>query len=398
MVGGYCAVPVSQDISCRDKEYLLNLVDPAFSIESKELECFSSPDRDVIDFSPPQEEFAIFFTSGTTGRPKGVCHSLDALIGNAREFAFALGIGASSRMMHVFSMSYMAGFLNTILVPWVVGGCVVIGGKFSPAVALGFWKDLVNREINFVWLSPTMAAVLVRLNRNESLKHEIGGRQVTFFCGTGPLMTVVRDDFLKMTGHPLQESYGMSEVLLVSAQSRDESLRVASVGKVLPSVKVTTLRNEKGVDEVVIRSPFALLWYLTAEGRRYPVLSGNGMGSGDSGWVSKETGELFITGRIKDIIIRGGLNVSPAAIEEIISKVQGVVEVAVKGVAHAVWGEEVVAYIVVDDEGNKQYILESVNQLCIQNLGEGSRPDRVVFVQGLPKNDVGKIQKQLIEG
>jgi acyl-CoA synthetase (AMP-forming)/AMP-acid ligase II len=354
ILGRYRLVPVNPELNEDDQRYIISRIETNLVIEDEavltalrpvpvDTPSFDNSDSDVI---------AVFFTSGTMGRPKGVCHTLEALVGNVVAFNKSQELDSNIRLYHVLPMAYMAGFLNTLLSPWLAGGAVLIGPRFRPAEALQFWKRPLAWGANAIWLTPTLAAVLVRMNRDPDIARKLSERMRHVFCGTAPLPVAVRQSFRANFGCFLQESYGMSELLLVSAQTPIEAATQINVGQLLPNINATFRAiPDNGVTELLIKTPYALKSYLLEDGQCSATLDSTGsMPTGDTGQMVDDA--LIITGRLKDLIIRGGINVSPVSIENILQREVGVREVAVVGLPHEIWGESIVACLVAEDEVN----------------------------------------------
>ena len=306
-----------------------------------------------------------FETSGTTGEPKGIVHSLDAMTANAKAFNELAGLDASTVMYHCLPKTHMSGFLNTILCPTLAGGRVVFGPQFSAQTAAGFWAGLLDSGANTVWITPTMAAMLIRLERSNSGKY--GERLRNVFCGTAPLSRKIREEWLETFAIPLQESYGTSELMLVSVQSREQAESEHNVGSLLPGIEAST-----GVDcELLIASPYSRHGYHTGDIGEY------------------KDGRLTITGRIKDLIIRGGFNVSPVRVEEVLRRVPGVTDAAVIGKPDDFWGEKIIAFA----EGGNAIDACAISDDCRKALPKSHWPDAIEIVDKLPRNEMGKVRK-----
>lgn len=397
LLGRYRIIPVNPELNPDDQTYILERTQPRIVLENAVFlaDLPKQPSLQPAFDYPTDSVAAIFFTSGTTGRPKGVCHTLDALVGNVIAFNQALGLDSNIRLYHVLPMAYMAGFLNTLLSPWLAGGVVLLGPRFRPGDALQFWQRPLAWNTNAIWLTPTLSAMLARMSRDVEIARGVGASMRHVFCGTAPLPEATRIAFRAAFGCALQESYGMSEVLLVSAQSRAEADQGTGVGRLLPGVTATfRTAQEHNEQELVIHTPWALTGYLLERGESSPLLEDGGMPSGDLGVVVDKN--LIITGRLKDLIIRGGLNVSPAALEEVLLRHPGVLEVAVVGLPHPFWGESIVACLVAELGQDKSILQAALQARCLAEVGEGMRPDRYVWMEALPRASSGKIQKFLL--
>jgi long-chain acyl-CoA synthetase len=397
LLAGFIAVPINPELGEESIRFMSGLVAPALAITSPPVIDYECLPATEIEFAADTNSCAaIFFTSGTTGRPKGVRHSWSSLIGNVVAFNRLMEIEKGMRMYHALPMTYMAGFLNTILSPLVAGGTVIVGPRFSPETALDFWSRPSHEHANAIWITPSIASALARLVRDSGLARSVAAGFKTILCGTAPLHPSVRRAFNEQFGAPLQESYGTSELLLVSAQSRARAeLMSADVGMPLPELEVEFRNDTEGRDELVIRSPFAMLDYLTEDG---PISTSDSNGFIPTGDAARlDDGILQITGRIKDLIIRGGVNISPRSVENVLGDIPGVEDVAVVGVPHEFWGEKLVACIQASAEVDRGAVEIAVRQRCRERLARSHQPDDIAILSKFPRSVTGKIQKHILQ-
>ncbi len=184
----------------------------------------------------PSDLFSITFTSGTTSAPKGVAHRIGSLLGNAGWIHETLGFSASDRMLHVFNMAYMAGFLNTLLAPFMAGGGVVLARAFDARSMLRFWEPAIEHQVSTLWLAPTMLAALLRFDRNPAGAQYSRQHVKTVCVGTAPLPASTRREFEERYGVRVLESYGLSELLLLTSSSPLHPIAEGSVGRALAEV------------------------------------------------------------------------------------------------------------------------------------------------------------------
>ncbi len=393
LFGCYPLVPINSGISSTDLDYIIEVTSPALRVSKLDLDKVVSGPGTVPELSPEQT-FAISFTSGTTSRPKGVCHRVEALLGNAFAFNAAAGLDDSTRMLHVLPMGYMAGFLNAMLSPLAAGGGIVIAPQFSAASAREFWAPAIEHGANSVWLTPTMVALLARLHRDPEITAWAQCQFEHVFVGTAPLPTLVAERFRTAFHVPCRESYGMTEVLIVSVAEPDAP--PGTVGKLLEGVAVEARASEgsklgMGVEgDLYVASDYELKGYLDpATGMPRLSKDDEFFATGDYGRLDGD-GNLFITGRTKDLIIRGGTNISPRAVEDALIALPGVVDAAVVGTPHDFWGEEVVAFLVCEGVAPE---LEVVRESCRKSLVEDALPARVEVLAELPRSSTGKVAK-----
>jgi long-chain acyl-CoA synthetase len=229
------------------------------------------------------------------------------------------------------------------------------------------------------------------------------------FVGFAPLPLKVKNEFEARYGVRLIENYGLSETLFVTARSRTDFGAGGYVGEALPGVELRIANDNDGArdndqqeslppgadGEVQILTPDLMAGYLDAEGALSKMDATAWFPTGDVGHLD-ELGSLFITGRKKDLIIRGGVNISPAAIEESLMHIPGVTEVAVVSIPHELYGEDVVAVLKLDAGVELESILESVVAYAKRNLAQHQQPARYISIDELPRTANGKVQKARI--
>ena len=394
IIGSFTFIPINNDIT--DNNFLLikDWVKPKLIIEDekilKNLEIYSveSPDFNF----PVNQDAGIFFTSGTTGSPKGVAHTLNNLILNASSFNKMLGIKDTCRLYHIFPMSYMAGFLNSILLPIISGGTVILGNQLNAMNIFGFWEEILDKKINTLWLSPTMAYMLTKINRDKNIKKKIKDKFSNIFSATAPLQAHIKNSFYESFGYYLQNSYGMSELLLVSAQNMHEASLNNSAGTILPEVLSKTEINKQSNNYgLLIKTPFMLSNYFMSDEEQHIDRSGFFI-TGDIATVDCK--KLNIIGRIKDIIIRGGINISPREIERVFFSNKNVREVSVIGQIDEFWGEIIIVFLVVDPSDDIKKVKEEIQNICKNKLPSSMMPDKFIYVDNLPKSLSGKIERR----
>lgn len=347
----------------------------------------------------PADALTIVFTSGTTAQPKGVVHRIADLVDNARLFNGFMGVGPENRFYGVLAMTYLGGYYNLLLLPFAAGASVVLAKTFSAATALDFWGPAARHGVNTLWLVPTIMAVVLEMDRDRK-GEEFCRRSVRLaLVGTAPLPARLRREFEGRYGLRLRENYALSETLFLSSESPAAPSREGASGRVLPGVQVTVL-DEAGqplplgeTGEVVVSTPFLMEGYLDAEGTGpTPIPPGAWFPTGDLGSLSA-TGDLFIVGRKKDLIIRGGVNVSPRRIEEAILACPDVVDAAVVGVPHRLYGEEIAAVVKLRQGARFEAVQADLAESLKVSLGQGSRPAYLVEIDDLPRTPTGKVRK-----
>ncbi|PPT08720.1 Long-chain-fatty-acid--CoA ligase [Geitlerinema sp. FC II] len=401
--GGYTIIPLSTDLSQKNLNYILQLVKPRKLIDNfNEIQYEIISDIDDHELTLKKDGIAaIFFTSGTTSFPKAVCHRLENMLANALRFNKLVGLNQNVRMMHVMPMGYMAGFLNTLLSPLIARGTVIIAPQFNAKEAISFWQPAIESNVNAIWLTPTMAALLARLNRGDRIPEWAKDNLHHVFVGTAPLPKITKESFARTFGVSLLESYGMTEILIVASNTPRSLQKPSSVGNLIEGVEVE-VRDRKGnvmprgeEGTLYIKTPFALQGYLDKVTSKIDLALDNGwFNTGDYGYLDRDN-SLFVTGRIKDLIIHGGMNVSPTSVENSLMEYPDIQEAVVIGKPHPFWGEEVVAFIKMKEE--KLCCKESLEEYCKNNLEFDAIPTTFKVLNDFPRSSTGKVKKHLLK-
>ncbi len=341
-------------------------------VEKKSAEIFAGVDYNA--------SYLISFTSGSTGRPKGVMHSFGNLTLSALAFNKRFNFGAGNIFYHNLPMTYMAGILNLIFLPFLAGSKIIIGTRFGVDKMARFWELPIKYRANTFWFAPTFLSLLLQLDRDKLGLAKIRRSKILGCVGMAPLNAKLKNDFEKKYKISLYESYGLSETLFVSSSYQDSNL-AGSVGKPLAGVKI---KFEKD-GELTIRTPWNFQGYLGGK-------AAESFFSGDLG-KSDEDGNIFITGRKKDLIIRGGLNISPRRIEDFLVAEKFCRECAVLGLPDPNLGEKTTCFLVSDKLLSKNYMQQHINAQIVKKLGRSCQVDEFIVLAQLPKNINGKIDK-----
>jgi acyl-coenzyme A synthetase/AMP-(fatty) acid ligase len=362
--------------------------------------------EDVKDFVPletadAEDLMVIMYTSGTSAKPKGLAHRVGRMFRNATAFARAQGIDEESRFYLTLSMAYMGGFYNLLVLPFLCGASAAVDHVFDARSSLHFWEKAKNNRVNTLWMAPTVLSILLRMDRGRSGEEFCRSSVRHVFVGFAPLPLKVKNEFEGRYGVRLIENYGLSETLFVTARSEEIHAGSGYVGEALPGVAVRIVNDEGeqvapgGDGEVQILTPDLMAGYLDAEGRLLEMNASEWFATGDVGHLAGK-GSLSITGRKKDIIIRGGVNISPAAIEEELMHVAGVSEVAVVSIPHELYGEDIVAVLKLVAGVEVDSMLELVAAHAKRNLAQHQQPARYMAIDEFPRTTSGKVQKARI--
>ncbi|MFY9660210.1 MAG: class I adenylate-forming enzyme family protein [Terriglobales bacterium] len=429
LYAGATIVPINPNLSTSDVRYILSSCGPRFVVASVSLcgrvaaagstavalataqdpPTGSAPAAiDLTSLAPsaafhPLENvtaddlLVIVYTSGTTAKPKGLAHRIGRMFRNARAFAGQQGIDHASRFYLTLSMAYMGGFYNLLLLPFLQGASVVIDHVFDARSSLSFWDRASRLQANTLWLAPTVMSILLKMDRGQLGEEFCRQRVRRAFVGFAPLPLKLKAGFEAKYGVRMIENYGLSETLFVTARSAAVA-GTGYVGEVLPGIELRVVGEDgsplpPGVEgEIQILTPDLMAGYLDEKGSVKEVNAREWFPTGDFGRLD-DAGALFVTGRKKDLIIRGGVNVSPAAIEEPLLQVKGVADAAVVSIPHELYGEDIVAVLKLEPGVELESILDSVMEHARQELAAHQQPARYVAIDEFPRTANGKVQK-----
>ena len=341
--------------------------------------------------SKGSETAALLYSSGTTGQPKGIVLSHDNLLKNGETLVNTWAFSSSDQLLHMLPIYHVHGLfvgLNTILLS---GASMVWCEGFNAEEAI---ENLPNCTVMM-----GVPTYYTRLLSNSKLKKECCSNMRLFISGSAPLLQETFVNFQDKTGHTILERYGMTETGMNTSNPLDGERRAGTVGLPLSGVTVRVVdgsgeemtMNETG--DIQIKGPNVFSGYWRMPDKSAEDFTEDGFfNTGDKGSIDSD-GYLSIVGREKDMIITGGLNVYPREIELIIDEINGVKESAVVGVADLDFGEAVIAVIVSDGSILDE---EKIISLCKAQLANFKIPKRIYFIKDLPRNAMGKIQKNLL--
>ena len=341
---------------------------------------------------PPDnpDDLFIIYTSGTTGKPKGAVLTAQNVYREAIQLQQAVGLEDSDRIIIILPLFHVNNLMFSIA-SILKGGSLVILRKFDPDE---FFESVKKYEPTMFSGVPTIYRMISDL-ANKGHIASLSSLRIGI-CGAAPMPVKWFEDFEKAYGIKIIEGYGMTEGTVASTiNPRFGQRKIGSIGIPLPGQDVRIFSGDDEdlppgqIGEIVIRGPNVMKGYLNRKHETEETLRNGWLHSGDLGYMDKD-GYFYIVDRKKDMIIRGGENVYPKEVENIISTMPGVSEVAVVGKKDEKYGEEVVAFIVKKDEHlNDMQVID----FCKTNLAWYKCPKEIFFIDALPKNSVGKIQK-----
>lgn len=343
---------------------------------------------------------AILYTSGTTGRSKGAMLTHGNLLSNARTLLRHWDWRTDDVLVHALPIFHIHGLFVAVHCALLSGTPMRWIGKFDADAVIRHLADTHRPRATVFMGVPTMYG---RLMQDERLTGQTCEHMRLFVSGSAPLLPSAFEQFQAMTGHTILERYGMSETgMLCSNPCRPtEGSRVSgSVGPALPGVQVRIVDDQdhacatNEIGHVEVKGPNVFVGYLGMPDKTAEAFTQDGwFRTGDVGRID-EDGYVHLIGRAKDLIISGGFNVYPAEVESHIDKLPGVQESAVIGVPHPDFGEGVVA-VIVPEQGAQLFEHDMIRQLK-DTIAGFKVPKRIVITDELPRNAMGKVQKNLL--
>ena len=347
-------------------------------------------------FSPDSNDIAsLMYTSGTTGNPKGVMITHEAIICASRIKTHHIPVEPGEKALCVLPLFHSGGLNDLAFSSIYAAATIVLRRNFS---AKEFWSCVEKYQINAFYIVPTMWNILLRIEESK----QVDTSSLRFgLSGAAPIPPEQLDECERRFHVPILEAYGLTENTggITSNQMNDR--KYGSIGKVLPELSLK-IADENGsplspgeIGEIAVKGQTVMKGYWNKPEATMETIQDGWLYTGDIGYTD-EDGFLFIVDRKKDMIIRGGVNVYPKEIENIIATHPKVEAVAVIPQFHDKYGQVGKACIVI--KRGEQLTQSEIIEFCKKKIADYKIPESFTFRASLPKNAVGKIvKKQLIE-
>ena len=347
----------------------------------------SRPDAEVS----PDDIASIIYTSGTTGKPKGVLLSHANYDYDVWASIEGAEYSENDRLLCMLPLFHVNAQVVSMLPAIRQGASFILLEGFS---ARDFLPAVARYRVSSFSSVPTIYAILN--NRPEAAEYDLSNLRVCI-CGAAPLPLEVYNEFERKFKAFMLEGYGLSEATCsVTLNPIDGRRKVGSIGVVLPGQEVKIFDDNNSevpageIGEIVVRGPNVMQGYYRNPEATAVAIRDGWLHTGDLGKMDNE-GYFYIVGRKKEMIIRGGENIYPKEIEEVLYRHPAILEAAVVGMPHPIWGEEVVAILVLRE--GQTISEQEVIQHAKQHLADYKCPRQIRFVTNIPKTATGKIQK-----
>lgn len=342
----------------------------------------------------PDDLAALLYTSGTTGRSKGAMLSHKNLLSNAVVLTDLWQITKRDRLIHALPIFHTHGLFVAMNTALLAGAKVRFMAKFD--------LDTILDELPKSTMMMGVPTFYTRLLGDDRFGAGLTQNIRLFVSGSAPLLAETHTAFEGRTGHRILERYGMTETNMITSNPFDGDRIAGTVGFALPGTEVHVTNPDTGtpldtgeIGMIEVRGDNVFQGYWNMPEKTAEELRDTGFFiTGDLG-VSGANGRLSIVGRSKDLIISGGYNIYPKEIEDVINEMDGVQESAVFGVPHPDFGEAVLAAVTVLPGATLD--LEALKEFVEPQLARFKHPRRYIILDALPRNTMGKVQKNLLK-
>jgi O-succinylbenzoate-CoA ligase len=402
---GAAATPINPTLAPAEVAYQVSdagakvlIVEEPLAVEVPETsvvltsELTSDPSQVEGSVEVPEDALALLiYTSGTTGRPKGVMLDHANLHAMCAMVLDAFSLGSADHSLLILPLFHVNGIVAGTLSPLLSGGRVTVAGRFSPKQ---FWNRVEQSGATYFSAVPTIYMMLADLPPEitpdtSSVRYAV--------CGAAPASVELLNKFESRYGIPIIEGYGLSEGSCASTVNPLNGPRKpGTVGLPLPGQQIRIVdasgdpvaHGEPG--EVLIQGPNVMRGYLNRPDETAKTLVDGWLRTGDIGRLD-EDGYLVLVDRAKDMIIRGGENIYPKEIEEVVYQLPQIAEAAVVGRANPIYGEEPVLFVALSPGAALD--IDQIRTHLTQSLAKYKLPVEITILDELPKNPVGKFDK-----
>ena len=389
------------------ESYAATLAEALKGIKNIRVVCFGKPgplqdaavpDLDSFSSEPLKPEMKtddvalLLYTSGTTGRPKGVMLTHGNVAAGITAVAGGFDLKPSDRTLCIMSLSHTNALMFSTLPYLLSGGSVALCKRFS---ASNLWALCERYDVNSMSASPTILSILL-----EDETGKTGYRKLEFVkVASAPTSVDLSNRFHARFGNNLLlETYGLTETTSINVMNPLRGVRKpGSIGQALAPSEIRIVDGDGRelpageVGEIEIRGPTVMKGYYKDPDATAATIRHGWVRSGDLARCDDD-GYIFIVGRKKETIIRGGENISPLEVEQIIARHPAVREAAAVGIPDRIYGEVVAACVVKRDDVTESELIRH----CGEYLASFKVPARIVFVDELPRNPIGKFVRRAL--
>jgi long-chain acyl-CoA synthetase len=359
-----------------------------------EIENFSNK-LDIIDVEL-KDPVLLMYSSGTTGHHKGILLTQGNMLHEGYSLARTYKFDESTVSMISNPLFFSGGLFPAFMGAFCAGGTIVLNKKFSKSK---FWQRIEKYNADSTYVVPTMLSIL--LNPPEDISKYNLKCLKWIGCGAAPLAIDLLKKFEETFNVSIHDCYGLTEnsaILSVNPLDLKER-RVGSIGLPLDINEIKVFDKEDNElppgkeGEIVARGPNIFKEYLKLPEKTRETLKNGWLHTGDLGYKDRD-GYLYITGRVKELIIRGGVNIGPREIDDVLYKHEAIADAATIGVPHKIYGEEIVSYVILKQ--GKKAAEKEIMDFCKKYLAEFKCPKSIIFTDDIPKGPSGKLLRRAL--
>lgn len=380
---GAVFAPLNSAYTTSEIDYFRNDAEPAIFVSDPVAFAAESAGCEPLDETTLRDSTdlaALIYTSGTTGRSKGAMLSHGALAANALALIDVWAFTAQDVLLHALPIFHVHGLFIAAHCSLLTGSAMLWLPRFE--------EDAVLNALPKATVMMGVPTFYTRLLADARFTRDVASHARLFISGSAPLLESTFTAFEARTGRRILERYGMSEAMVIASNPAEGMRMPGSVGYPMPGMALRIAGEGTGGIEIRGASLFSGYWRMPEKTAEEFTADGFFI-TGDVGRTDPD-GRLWISGRSKDLIISGGYNVYPKEIELVLDEVPGVVESAVIGIPHPDFGEAVVAVLV--GTADPEAILSAARK----QLASFKIPKKILFRDELPRNAMGKVQKEAL--
>ena len=420
MKGGYQYAPIHSNSTLSEVKEWVEFLNPEYIfygnyfdedivnfLETSKINCcnfsldlIENIDTKIKNKVPTNSGKLYIFSSGTTGKQKAIIHDINKLWSSGYYFSrlHKLDFNSDFKIWNYLSHAYLGGLFNLCLIPFSIGGTIVIDDNFTGKNFLSFWQTIERCNINALWLVPSIVKGLVSIGERIKRKNKnVFNRINIAFLGTAPIDKELKNQFLNIFNIRPLENFALSETTFISSEFKfGENDNISkSSGKILDYVDIKFKKIDSEIEgyKLLVKTPFLMEGYLTQDQTiALPKDKEGFLDTGDIGYLNNNN-DLVITGREKEIIKKGGYLISLREIEIITEKYPGIIESAAVKVDHKFYGESYKLFIKFNQNLEKVNI-NQIRDFIYDNLAKYKWPEEIEFIEEFPKTISGKIIKK----
>lgn len=394
LLGGYVVCPVDPSIKPEKLEKLIDLYKINHTIEdAKEIDYENlEADEELIDYE--NSDCLIIGSSGTTGEPKGILFTSDSILLSAESFSNLANYNDKTKILHCLPMFYMGGILDTFFACMFSGSKIILGERFSISNVLKFWELPIKHDCNTLFLTPSIVAFICAIYKKPDIKIKEHVSKYKSIIATGSfLYPEVRKNFYKIFNKKIFSCYGATELVgPLALQGEKDTFENYCVGKHGKGIEILIKKDEEGLNIIMVKSPFFMKGYITDKGFELPKTYNGYYNTGDLG--NYENNLLFVNGRKREIIKKGGELIFLSVIENAALQNKNVLEAAALGKKDIIAGEEPYLIVVFKENSSPSNNIENLGIFLRERLRPIEVPKKIIISSKLSKTKSGKIIKK----